>query len=136
MTQMLKCSTNFSLLWGSARASPSETREAGASIKPGVERSGTPGQRTKRKASARSVRHPKVRNTHRLPLSPASRALSAYSYLSWGFASLHPRLYAHTRFAGSMHSSLTLRKVEQTLCRTARSIKIRINPLNGRTTSQ
>ena len=33
-------------------------------------------------------------------LSHASRARFSYLFLSWGSASLHPRLYASTRFAG------------------------------------
>ena len=34
-------------------------------------------------------------------LSPATRADRILGILTWGFATLHPRLYATTRFAGS-----------------------------------
>ena len=47
--------------------------------------------------SPRSERQPE-----QILLSPAPRALGCSKSLgSWGYASLHPRLYANTRFAGS-----------------------------------
>ena len=76
-------------------------RGAGDSVKPGVERSGTPGggpvlriERAKR-AIAETPQFP---DDHRL--SPASRALSCGAMQAWGSASLHPRLYAIARSAG------------------------------------
>ena len=34
-------------------------------------------------------------------LSPTPRAAIVFGLLTWGFAALHPRLYAVTRYAGS-----------------------------------
>ncbi|MGH9883577.1 MAG: hypothetical protein ACRD6N_19300, partial [Pyrinomonadaceae bacterium] len=78
------------------------------SIKPGVERSGTPGSSSEVQPAKRAAandpmnRHSqhKLRNKSLRALSPVSRALLMNSFLSWGSAALHPRLYDSTRFAG------------------------------------
>ena len=53
--------------------------------------------------------------THDKALSPTSRALPSYfNYLSWGFASLHPRLYAIAALRGlKKNSSPTCAKVPE-----------------------
>jgi hypothetical protein len=95
----------------------SQTRGAGGSIKPGVERSGTPGSVEMRnepakRAAAASLWVCRYRLTNcyliagqsalsgRVVLSPVSRAQLSCLFGSWGSAPLHPRLYAAARFAG------------------------------------
>jgi hypothetical protein len=82
------------------------TREAGGSIKPGVERSGTPGSigireyepaRAGGRVQSRSIDDGNDLNK---PLSPVPRAYTLSGLGSWGSATLHPRLYAFARFAG------------------------------------
>src|SRR5882724_10345436 len=70
-----------------------EPAKRGDSIKPGVERSGTPG-------SVGGERKEPAKWATAGALSHASRAQFHYLSLSWGSASLHPRLYASTRSAG------------------------------------
>jgi hypothetical protein len=78
-----------------------EPAKRGDSIKPGVERSGTPGDRwsirEKPLKGATAMHHEKIPS---LALSHASRAWSSHVSLPWGSASLHPRLYASTHCAG------------------------------------
>src|SRR5438552_19046297 len=80
-----------------------KTRAAGASVKPGVKRSGTPGttiiknpERAKR-AIAKTLHF-----TNREWLSPTLGS-SFLLERSWGFASLHPRLYAIAALRGLSH---------------------------------
>ena len=74
------------------------TREAGVSIKPGVERSGTPGR------IEGMIRAHKVGDSslvERRPMTVARFTGLEFTYVStWGSAVLHPRLYALARFAG------------------------------------
>jgi len=82
-----------------------KAREAADSIEPGVERSGTPGSRSK--ASEPAKRAPLLRIYFEpdeaiylmIRLSPAPRARLLNLTRSWGSASLHPRLYADVRSA-------------------------------------
>jgi len=72
-------------------------------IKPGVERSETPGSPTQE--NAESAKRPMVVAITKTPfvmirLSAAPRASDVIDNRSWGFAALHPRLYADTRSAG------------------------------------
>src|SRR3989442_11683131 len=77
-----------------------EPAKRGDRIKPGVERSGTPGIVGVRGKSPRSGRQPFHRvNRKSWAIARFARSVSAGS-LTWGFASLHPRLYAFTRSAG------------------------------------
>ena len=84
-------------------------REAGESIKPGVERSGTPGfqkyfnPEPVKRATAASVCEFKLFRyltaINKL-LPPTTWARLSFPLSSWGSAALHPRLYSCTRFAG------------------------------------
>ena len=69
---------------------------AGDGVKPGVERSGTPGFWPKNHSSPRSGRQCIVSNGCR----PLPRAAVIRLPVPGVFASLHPRLYAVTRFRG------------------------------------
>ena len=66
---------------------------ADESIKPGVERSGTPGGVDSKKPSAREAGD---------RFRAAARFARFFKRMksTWGSAALHPRLYACTRFAG------------------------------------
>jgi hypothetical protein len=86
-----------------------QTRGAGASIKPGVERSGIPRTTTIRRSSPRSGRQRSdaiVTNRYfRLDRAYPShcrpfRGLEEGLCFSWGSAALHPRLYAVAHSAG------------------------------------
>ena len=70
-------------------------RGADAGIKPGLKRSETPGPGTKRKHRVREAAESgcDYKNTL-IPLSAAPRGLDNFVDGSWGFAPLHPRLYA------------------------------------------
>jgi hypothetical protein len=77
-----------------------EHAKRGVSIKPGVERSGTPGS-SKYTRKAREVGDRPFIKMNRRFWAIARFARSFYSGSStWGFASLHPRLYASARSAG------------------------------------
>ena len=73
-----------------------EPAVAGNSIKPGVERSGTPGAADPR-ITARGAGDRLEFTLKRL--SPAPRASIAFGF-NWGSAALHPRLYAIARYRG------------------------------------
>jgi len=73
------------------------------SIKPGVKRSETPGSSTRKPCRAReaadSVRDYEY-HSWRFDCRPLRGPLLFSTPGSWGFAALHPRLYAVGRFAG------------------------------------
>jgi len=75
---------------------------AGEGIKPGVKRSGTPGTVAAIIHSSRSGRQWKHHGclSQLQPLSAAPRAGIVSGFLTWGFAALHPRLYAVARSRG------------------------------------
>jgi hypothetical protein len=84
------------------------TRGAGDSIKPGVERSGTPGSEPRRiqaRGSGRQSVGMRFRSDHYPTLHatgchPLPRVQTSSRAWSWGSAALHPRLYAVARSAG------------------------------------
>src|SRR6266516_4321588 len=75
----------------------------GDSIKPGVERSGTPGSLTQNTFSARGVVDSGLGTNVNHDDSTAGRSVDCEygDHVPWGSASLHPRLYAVGRFADS-----------------------------------
>ena len=77
-----------------------EPAKPGDGIKPGVERSGTPGSLVAKSKSPRSGGKGFTISKSVYALSHASRAPISLCSLSWDFASLHPRLNASTRYAG------------------------------------
>jgi hypothetical protein len=81
----------------------SSTREAGVSIKPGVQRSETPGSSTQK--FVEFAKRPMALRIEKLSRGDSTVGRSAgfnngKNDGSWGYAALHPRLYADTRFAG------------------------------------
>src|SRR5258706_9489447 len=69
-------------------------------MKPGVKRSETPGWTSPKKRRAREAADSGCVNKNVLiPLSAAPRASDIFPHGSWGFAALHPRLYAVVRSA-------------------------------------
>jgi hypothetical protein len=80
----------------------SETRVAGGSIEPGVELERNPRINLVMESRARVARRQLfiIKQTFVFRLSHAPRAPSILSARPWGSATLHPRLYAYTRYAG------------------------------------
>ncbi|MGH9875097.1 MAG: hypothetical protein ACRD9S_21790 [Pyrinomonadaceae bacterium] len=91
----------------------SPTRGAGESVKPGVERSGTPGLRTVYEyepavAGDSAIEQAVILHQSGIAenyfLSTGCRTLPRADvlnrFVSWGCAPLHPRLYADTHYAG------------------------------------
>ena len=79
-----------------------EPAKRAVSVKPGVERSGTPGTREIQGPNPRSGRQRFVVNEWQHLRYRTLRALGSFDLVILGFrfASLHPRLYASARFAG------------------------------------
>ena len=75
------------------QASP---RLAGDSIKPGVERSGTPGTANRRTAARVAADSPEI------TVNTVARSAGCHYHepSTWGSAALHPRLYAVARYRG------------------------------------
>jgi len=94
--------TNGTFEYRPAAGGVSSVRGADASIKPGVKRSEPQVQIVNKYFGVRGVADRGCdSNSQMNPLSAASRTQYFPTVCSWGFAALHPRLYAVGRFADS-----------------------------------
>ena len=89
---------------------------AGDSVKPGVERSGTPGDLHEHDSKpAKRAAASSMRSRCRIRYRPLRGLCKIFELIdSWGSASLHPRLYAIARYRGlGFRISTNARRLER-----------------------